>query len=485
VQFHPSILTDTGNAQRFVEDHGEIVRYVHSGISGEWIVWDGTRWKPDATKQAMELAKETAMGMYRLVADNPQWLAFQQDDALKWARQSLHTTRLTALLKAAQSDPRVAITPDMLDTHIYLLPCANGTLDLRTFELRAADPADYMTKSTGIDFDPNAILSSVSSDFLSTITCGDDDLEMYLQKILGYTLTGDTSRRLVWFLHGPGGRNGKSTLLEQVRYVLGDFAQVVPVATLEKQKFSKGVGATSSEIANLKGARFVTASESEQDMHLSAAKIKELAGNETIYARQLYLAGFTFAPQFKLFLATNYRPNIPARDSAVWHRLRLIPFNHVIAPDEVDLDLSEKLRADAVAWLGWMASGLLLIGLNGLDEPQAVLDASQNYREDMDTFGEFVEQLRQLDEDAVNYPLDYGLSTIFLRYQEMAAVNGWEKLDSRAFNERMLEYGFTKTLKHPRRWEWPADRHQRPEYTIGELVATARSEGWDWSDQGE
>ena len=476
MQFHPSLLTDTGNGVRFVGDHGDIARYVHSGPGGEWIIWDGQRWKPDATKQAMELAKETAVAMYRLVAENPQWSAQAQDDALRWARQSLHTTKLVAMLKAAQSDPAVAITPDVLDTHIYLLPCANGTLDLRTLKLREPDPADYMTKTTGIDFDPDAILSKVSSDFLSTITCGDEDLEMYIQKILGYTLTGDTSRRLVWFLHGPGGRNGKSTLLEQVRYVLGDVAQVVPVAALEKQKFSKGGGATSSEIANLKGARFVTASESEQDMHLSAAKIKELAGNETIYARQLYLAGMTFAPQFKLFLATNYRPNIPARDSAVWHRLRLIPFNHVIPADEVDTTLGDTLKEDAVAWLGWMASGLLMIRLDGLDEPQAVLNASQNYREDMDTFGEFVEQLRQRDEDAVSYPLDYGLSAMFLLYQNMAAVSGWEKLDSRAFNERMHEYGFTKTVRHPRRWEWPADRHQRPKFTIGDYLADVQ---WD------
>ena len=156
------------------------------------------------------------MEIYGEVAEGGRtggWTGDEVEAGYRWARQSLNTNRLVAMLKAAQSDGAIAITSDQLDTHPYLLPCANGTLNLKTFELQAADPADYMTKSTRIAYDPDATLSATSRVFLETITCGDEDLELYLQKILGYSLTGDVSRRLVFFLHGPGGRNGKSTLL--------------------------------------------------------------------------------------------------------------------------------------------------------------------------------------------------------------------------------------------------------------------------------
>jgi putative DNA primase/helicase len=256
-------MTDTGNGWRFVTRCGHVVLYVHDW--GQWLVWDGTRWDPDAMDLVMELAKATAMEIYSEVAEGGRsggWSGDEVEAGYRWARQSLNTNRLVAMLKAAQSDGAIAITSDQLDTHPYLLPCANGTLNLKTFELQAADPADYMTKSTRIAYDPDATRSATSRVFLETITCGDEDLELYLQKILGYSLTGDVSRRLVFFFHGPGGRNGKSTLLEQVRWVLGDFAAVVPMAALEKQRFSKGIGASSPEIASLKDARFVTASES-------------------------------------------------------------------------------------------------------------------------------------------------------------------------------------------------------------------------------
>lgn len=477
-QYLPSWMTDTGNGWRFVNRCGHVVRYVHDW--GQWLVWDGTRWDPDAVDLVMELAKATAMEIYAEVAEGGRtggWTGDEVEAGYRWARQSLNTNRLVAMLKAAQSDEAVAITSDQLDTRPHLLPCANGTLNLKTFELQPANPADYMTKSTGIDFDPNATLSPTSKAFLETITCGDEDLELYLQKILGYSLTGDTSRRLVFFLHGPGGRNGKSTLLEQVRCVLGDFAAVMPMAALEKPRFSKGIGASSPEIAALKGARFVTASESESDMHLSAAKIKELVGNEVIYARQLYKQGIQFKPQFKLFLATNFRPNIPARDHAVWHRLRLIPFNYVIPEHEINPDLAEELAANASGWLSWIAAGLYLLNRDGLEEPAVVSEASQNYRSDMDTFSDFIDWLREEDEEGEanpnTTPVDYGLAALHKTYQEQAKLNGWETLDAKAFSERMLDRGFTKTKKHPRQWVWPQDRSARPRYTIGQLRALA------------
>jgi len=196
--FEPASLTDTGNGQGFVAQFHEAVRYVHGWR--QWIVWDGTRWKPDAIELAMELAKITARSIYQEIAEGAQSYGWTPDEckaAATWARQSLNT-HARGHVESRPVRPAVAITPDMLDTHIYLLPCTNGTLDLRTFELREADPADYMTKSTGIAFDPGARLSPASEAFLTQITCGDEDLSEYIQKALGYALTGDAEAVRPW-----------------------------------------------------------------------------------------------------------------------------------------------------------------------------------------------------------------------------------------------------------------------------------------------
>ena len=479
--FSDATLTDTGNALRLVERHGEMVRYVPDRGQGEWLMWDGTRWRPDVLGEVTELAKETAESIYLEVHEGllyHGWTPDEADVGYRWARQSLNAHKLTAMLKTAQTVPAVALEAKRLDTHDWLLPCTNVTLDLRTFELRPADPADYMTKSTGIGYDKDAHLSPVSEQFLEDITCGDEDLEEYLQKILGYTTTGDTSRRLVFFLHGPEGRNGKSTFLEQVRYILGDFAKLVPMETLEKQARSRGGGAATPDITALRGARFVTASETESDMQLSAARFKNLAGNEYVYERGLYSKAGEYKPNIQMYLATNYRPNIPARDSSVWDRLRIIPFNYRADEKQVDTELPEKLRADAVAWLTWMVAGLYLISTDGLTDPQAVRDASQNYRKDMDTFGDFLLWLPEYVEDIKSsytaVPFSYELGATHKLYAEQAKLNGWEQLDVKRFSELMVNAGYTKTSNYPKRWKLRLGVTAQPHYkTIGELQALA------------
>jgi putative DNA primase/helicase len=474
-------FTDASNALLFADHWGHMVRYVHD--LKLWIIWDGTRWKPDVTGEVTTLAIQTCLSLRPWILGTLfAWTPPQQRQALQFATNSLNTSKLTGMLRLAQDLDSIGITSDQLDTHIWLLPCANGTLDLQTFELRPADPNDYMTKSTGLSFDASARLSANSKAFLKKITMDDQDLLLYLQQVFGYTLTGDTGRRLVWFFHGPGGRNGKSTLLKQVRYVMGDFAQLLPVSVLEKQRFSRGIGGASPEIVKLKGARFVTASESEQNMDLSASKLKELVGNEAIIARGLYQAAIEFEPQFKLFLATNFRPNIPARDNAVWHRLRLVPFEYVIPDADIDERLGDDLKTDAVAWLAWMAAGLYMLYRDGLVEASAVTKASQSYREDMDTFSDFIDWLREEDANreeghAVNSCvtlIDYGLGSLHKTYLSWADINAADKLSARQFSERMVDRGFEKTKKHPREYVWPTDRSAKPGYTIGEYQEMAK-----------
>jgi putative DNA primase/helicase len=496
-KYEDAYFSDVGNAELFVEHHADSVRYVHD--LKQWLVWDGTRWLPDQLAVVMEHAQCTALTLRPWVGKACWgWQKPEQSIAFRWARDSLSVSRLQAMLKLAQSNPLLAITSKDLDTHPYLLPCNNGTLDLLTFQLREPDPKDYMTKSTRLNYYPDAKLSKISLDFIDQITCQDKDLAEYLQKILGYTLTGDASRRLVFFLHGQSGRNGKSTFLEQVRCVLGDFAQVVPMQTLEKQQFSRGGSAASPDIAKLIGARFVTASESESDMKLSAAKIKELVGNDTITARALYKEGVDFKPQYKIFLATNFRPNIPARDSAVWDRLRLIPFDYVVDIDNIDPMLGDFLAENAVGWLTWMVGGLRLLDLRGLLTPTRVEEASQNYRQDMDTFSDFIDWLRDYDDEIEEtnkallanqeqpkVGIDYGLGAMHKLYLDQAKLNGWESLDVRSFSERMIDRGFKKTTNNPRRWIWPTDRVAKPRYTLGHWMRIAAEQGFDTDTPGD
>ncbi len=228
-------------------------------------------------------------------------------------------------------------------------------------------------------------------------------------------------------------------------------------------------------------------------MKLSAAKIKELVGNDTITARALYKSGIEFKPQCKIFLATNFRPNIPARDGAVWDRLRLVPFNYIVDESNINRTLGDELAADAVAWLSWMAGGLYMLTRDGLDTPEAVANASQNYRQDMDTFSDFIAGLREHDDDIAQEnterlangllelpSTDYSCGKLYEQYVATAKTNGWESLDPKAFHERMIDRGFTKTSKHPRRWVWPSDPAAKPSYSLQYYLDLAAEQGaWD------
>jgi putative DNA primase/helicase len=268
-------LTEAGNAARLVERFGMDFRYVIEWA--EFIVWDGTRWKRDPEGLGlMQFAKQTANSIH------DEARAFDDVEKAKPVSKHAYNSRsaraLAAMVRLAKDEPGVAVNAEDLDTNHWLLPCPNGTVDLRTGELCKSRREDMCTMLAGVPYDSGATLSETSAVFLGWVTRDRDDLAGYLQRALGYTLTGDVSERLLFLMLGPKGSNGKSTLLALVRHILGDYSKRTGMATLERQQFSRDASAPAEHIVRLKGARIVTAVESEEDMQLSAAKLKELVG---------------------------------------------------------------------------------------------------------------------------------------------------------------------------------------------------------------
>jgi putative DNA primase/helicase len=251
---------------------------------------------------------------------------------------------LRAMVDLARSEPGIHVSPDDLDRDPWRLNVLNGTLDLRTGELEPQDPDDLITKLAPVEYDPEAKCVTWLG-FLDRIMDGNQDLIDFLQRAAGYSLTGETTERVLFVLHGVG-RNGKTTLLESLQAVLGEYAKVMAAEMLMARKNDGGIP---NDVAALKGARLVTASEAEEGTRLGEAKVKQLTGGDTITARFLYGEFFSFRSEFKIWLATNHKPDVRGTDKAIWDRLPVVPFSVRIPDEEVDARLPQKLL-DAVAW---------------------------------------------------------------------------------------------------------------------------------------
>lgn len=366
--------TDLKNARRLVTCHGDNIRY-HAGRK-QWLIWDGVRWQPDNTGAVMRLAKETVDAMHQ------EALAMHDE---KFARSIQSAHKMKMMVEVACTEPGIPVTADDLDSDLYLLNCANGTLDLCTGELRPHRREDLLTRLSAVAFDPEATCPTFER-FVERIMDGNDDLITYLQRCLGYSLTGDVTEKAMFILVG-GGDNGKTTLIEAVRHVMGDYAGQIPIESLLKKQ-SDGIP---NDIAQLKGLRFVSASEAEAGHSLAESKLKMMTGMGTLQARFLYGEHFTFVPTFKIFMDTNHRPQVHGRDNAIWNRLRIIPFNVSIPPEEKDKHLIDKLKAEGPGILTWLVRGCLEWQQNrGLVEPDAVNSAVAAYREEMDKVKQFI-----------------------------------------------------------------------------------------------
>ena len=419
-------LTDLGNARRLVHRHGRNLRYCW--LWRKWLVWDGKRWVKDDTGEVYRLAKETVSSIYQEAAAAPN--DETRKELGKHATRSEAGARIKEMVDLARSD--VPVMPDELDASPDLLNTESGTIDLRTGELREHRREDLITKIAPTTYRPDAAAPTWEA-FLERVLPG-EDLRAFVQRAVGYSATGDTSEQCMFINHG-GGANGKSTFQEAIAAALGDYAMRAPTEMLLAKR-SDGVP---NDVARLKGARFVSASETEEGRRLAESRIKDLTGQDTITARFMKAEWFDFAPTHKLWLSTNHKPEIRGTDAAIWRRIRLVPWTVTIPPTEQDKKLPITLRHELAGILVWIVRGCLEWRREGLQAPDEVRKATGEYRVEMDLLAGFLAECCELGANHWEYAKD-----LYDSYKRWCDENGERSEPQRKFGGRLGERGFQR-----------------------------------------
>lgn len=370
--------TDLGNSERFVARHGDKVRFVKEW---GWLLYDGRRWLKVDQARIVELAKDTVRAMQKEatgIEDNNE-----RKDQGKWAFDCESDFRLSAMVKLAKGALYADATD--FDTSAWLLNVLDGTIDLKTGELQGHNPNDLITKLAPVEY--HGVSDGKRFEmFLMEVFNNDVELVDYVQRAVGYSLTGQTTEDKFFMAYGSG-RNGKTTLFGVIQTMLGDYASTASSSLILSQgNFPK----QSYDLAALIGTRFVTVSETESDKKLDVSTVKQLTGGDMVSAAAKYEKTVTFRPQLKLFLSTNNKPEVNEVSPAIWARIKLIPFD-VSFQGREETDLEEKLVAELPAIIRWAVEGTKKWQAVGLNEPASVLEATKEYKEDEDDLAEFID----------------------------------------------------------------------------------------------
>ena len=430
---------DIGNAERLLERVGDEVMWVEAL---GWLVWNNRHWDLKAGKtRVRQLAVDTANRIFdevTAVQDAPKDKQPGREFAvehLKWARSSGDSRRLSGMLGVA-ADFRTR-TPEELDSDPLLLNVANGTLPLEGAceDLRPHRREDLLTKIVDIPFDPTATCPTFRT-FLDRVL-PDREVQDFMQRSLGYALTGEIGEQCMWLLHGAGA-NGKSTLIDLVARILGPYAASIPFASLVSDERKRGSEAT-PDLARLPGARMVRASEPRKGVKLGEDTVKQIPGGEPLTVRHLNKDFFEFLPSFKLFVSVNHLPTITGNDEGIWRRIHKVPFLVTIPKEERDPKLGDKLWAERAGVLNWLLDGCRMWLDGRLRPPAAVAEATRKYRTESDALGQFTSSWVERAEGC------YVQATrLYEAYQLWCEGNAVEPMSLTLFGRMLVERGFEK-----------------------------------------
>ncbi len=422
-------LTDTGNAERFVNTFGDILRYCYD--RNKWLIWNGAYWEWDNGSQVMNLAKDVARNIYAEAAKEDD--DKKREQIAKHAHNSESESRRKAMLNLAQSEIGIPVDIQKIDANHWLFNCPNGTIDLRTGILQPHNSNDLLSIINNIEYIPSA-KCPLWLNFLNRVLDNKNELIHYVQKAVGYSLTGEIKEQCLFFLYGLG-RNGKSTFIGIIRKLMGAYGCQTQTELFMTKERGSGPGPNES-LADLQGKRFVVGSEIEDGRRLAVVLIKEMTGGEAIRTERKYEHSFEFQPTHKIWLCGNHKPVITDTTFSIWRRIKLIPFTVTIPDSECDPDLSIKLEKELPGILTWAVQGCLAWQSEGLRDPDEVRGATESYRVEQDVLGEFMDECCIRKSTAIVSKKDF-----YESYIEWCKENNQTPISQRHFRGKVTERG--------------------------------------------
>lgn len=417
-------MTDTGNAQRMRDKFQGNIKY--SYVNKKWYYWTGKTWIVDYTGEVKKLADS-------IVNDIKQEAFVEEDEEkqqalLKWANRTASSKGKESMIKECQHLDGIPVLPDEMDAFTDYLNCQNGIINLRNGELLPHDSNFLMTRCSFAEYDNTSNKKpELWLKFLDDVTDGNKELQEYLQKCVGYSLTGSIREQCAFFLYGIG-NNGKSTFLDTVSDLLGNYSSNVQPETIMLKRGDSG--GANSDIARLKSTRFVTSEEPTEGVRLNEGLVKQLTGGGKVTCRFLYGDEFEYEPEFKIWIGTNHKPVIRGTDVGIWRRIRLIPFEVNIPKEKVDKSLKYKLRKELPQILKWAVDGCLKWQKEGLTMPKCVEKATGEYKAEMDLLATFCEACVEIDYENGERVAAADLFTV---YSNWANSNNEYAMPSRKF----------------------------------------------------
>lgn len=418
VDVPPPAFSDDALALRFAERYGEKLRYVAAW--GKWMHWTGSYWRSDDTLLGFDLARSACRE------------AAAECNQRRHASLIASAKTVAAVERLAKADRRIAATVDQWDLDTFILNTPAGIVDLRTAEIRKHDPSQHLTKMTAVGPGGDCPLWR---GHLEKVTAGDAELQQFMKRMLGYALTGSTIAHALFFMFGTGA-NGKSVVIDTAAGILGDYHQTAPIETFTASSTERHP----TELAALRGARLVTAVETEEGRRWAESRIKTLTGGDRISARFMRQDFFEFVPQFKLLIAGNHKPGLRSVDEAIRRRFNLIPFSVTIPAQDRIEGFGDQLKAEWPGILQWMIEGCLEWQRDGLNAPSAVVAATAAYLDAQDALSAWIEERCDVKADC-----EESRAFLYEDWSKWARAAGehegnrtrfFERLESRGFQQR-------------------------------------------------